>query len=59
MTNQLHEQIKNTNEIFEKHNLANLAAKKPKLIEKRVNKATIDIFEQLEKETSDFRNKNS
>lgn len=51
--------IKKQQEIFEKHNLENLAAKKPGLIEKRVNQATIRVFEQIESETKEFYEKHS
>ena len=48
------ESINENKRIFEEHNLSNLAAKKPGLIETRVNKATIRVFKQIEDETREF-----
>jgi predicted double-glycine peptidase len=51
--------IQEKQKIFDDHNLKNLASKKPGLIEKRVNRATIRVFEQIESETKDFYEKHS
>ena len=49
--------IANKFEVFEKEEgrLQSLAAKKPGLIQNRVNKATIKVFEEIEKETEEFK----
>lgn len=44
--------------IFEGERLESLAAKKPGLMEKRVNNATIKVFDQIELETQAFREEN-
>lgn len=41
-------------QIFAKHNLSDLSAKKPGLIEKRVNKATQNVFLVLQQDTQSF-----
>ena len=42
--------------IFARHDLAKLSAAKPGLIEKRFNKGTKDVFESIEKDTTDIDN---
>lgn len=39
-------------DIFSRHNLAKLAAAKPGLIEKRVNKGTSDVFKSIEADSN-------
>lgn len=39
-------------DIFKRHNLTKLAAAKPGLIEKRVNKGTKDVFDSIEADSS-------
>ena len=39
-------------DIFKRHNLTKLAAAKPGLIEKRVNKGTKDVFDSIESDSS-------
>ena len=51
---ELNKSIDTRLDIFEKHNLEKLASAKPKLIENRVNKATEQVFTQIEKETIQF-----
>ena len=38
--------------IFARHNLSKLAAAKPNLIEKRINKGTSDVFRTIENDTA-------
>lgn len=40
--------------IFARHNLSKLAAAKPGLIEKRINKGTLDVFRTIEEDTTDI-----
>ena len=40
--------------IFARHDLSKLAAAKPGLIEPRINKGTKDVFESIEKDSSDI-----
>jgi len=51
---ELNDSVDSKLEIFKKHNLDNLASEKPKLIENRVNKATEQVFSQIEQETREF-----
>jgi len=44
-------------QIFERHNLQQLSQKKPELIELRVNRATEEVFQTIETETSEFQSK--
>ena len=39
-------------DIFKRHNLSKLAIAKPGLIETRVNNATKDVFDSIEKDTA-------
>lgn len=41
-------------QVFAKHNLQNLSEKKPGLIEKRVNKATSNVFLVMQQDTEHF-----
>ena len=41
-------------DIFKRHNLTKLAAAKPGLIETRVNKATKEVFDGIEKDSRDI-----
>tara|TARA_B100001059_G_scaffold52761_1_gene46602 strand:- start:16719 stop:17129 length:411 start_codon:yes stop_codon:yes gene_type:complete len=43
-------------DIFKRHNLTRLAAAKPGLIEKRVNSATKEVFDGIEKDSRDIDN---
>tara|TARA_Y100001937_G_scaffold94198_1_gene127719 strand:+ start:4820 stop:5230 length:411 start_codon:yes stop_codon:yes gene_type:complete len=43
-------------DIFKRHNLSKLAAAKPGLIETRVNKATKEVFDGIEKDSRDIDN---
>jgi len=43
-------------DIFKRHNLTKLAAAKPGLIEKRVNKATKEVFDGIENDSRDIDN---
>lgn len=47
--NEIDETIKEKKKIFDEHSLENLASKKPKLIERRMNKGIQNILEELEK----------
>jgi uncharacterized protein YlxW (UPF0749 family) len=42
--------------VFERNNLEQLSAAKPGLIQIRVNRATQNVFDTIEKETRDFQN---
>lgn len=42
--------------IFARHDLSKLAAAKPGLIEKRINKGTKDVFESITRDTSTINN---
>ena len=46
--NEIRAEIARYLDIFKKHDLTKLAAAKPGLIENRVNKATKDVFDQIE-----------
>jgi len=50
--------VKEKLKVFEGERLKSLAAKKPGLIERKVNTATIKVFEEIEKETQDFKGNN-
>ena len=50
--NEIRAEIKRYLDIFKKHDLTKLAAAKPGLIENRVNKATQDVFDQIETDST-------
>ncbi len=49
---QIQKEVDRYLEIFKKHDFARLSAAKPGLIEKRVNKATADVFDQIETDST-------
>ena len=50
--NEIRAEIARYLEIFKKHDLTKLAAAKPGLIENRVNKATKNVFDQIETDST-------
>lgn len=52
------EDIDQRMKVFEGERLEGIAAKKPKLIERKVNSATIKVFEEIEEETKAFVGRN-
>lgn len=56
---EVRKEINNALKIFERHNLQQLSQKKPELIELRVNRATEEVFQTIETETSEFQSKMS
>lgn len=53
-TRKVQNDMRNKLKIFEEHNLRNLSREKPGLIELRVNKATEEVFREIENETQTF-----
>lgn len=54
---EVRKEVKNALAIFDRHNLQQLSQKKPELIELRVNRATEEVFQTIEMETSEFQSK--